>query len=141
MSKIDQLVNRFLAWPVPADVHPDGTPGKPGRTGTNLLTASQAKQMLEHVLGDAGAEEKVKPAQNIFAHTEPTPEGGYPAFLSINRDSKGIHTIMVRSRGYGGLQLATIEVSEAVLAKLAVALLDPRKRLGYGGHVGRQANE
>lgn len=53
MTKIDELVNRFLTWPVPADVYPDGTPGKPGRIGTNLLTAAQAKQMLEHVLGDA----------------------------------------------------------------------------------------
>ena len=78
--------------------------------------------------------------QTSFAHTEPTPEGGYPAFLSINRDNKGIHTITVRSRGYGGLQLATIEVSGAVLAKLAVALLDPRTRLGYGGYVGLQDN-
>lgn len=78
----------------------------------------------------------------IFAYTEPTPDedGGYPAFVSINRDNKGIHTIMVRTRGYGGLQLATIEVSEAVLAKLAVALMDPRKRLGYGGYVGLQDN-
>lgn len=52
MTTIDQLVNRFLTWPVPADVYPDGTPGQPGRTGTNLLTAEQAKQMLAHVLGD-----------------------------------------------------------------------------------------
>lgn len=52
MVNIDDLVNRFLTWPVPADVHPDGTPGQPGRTGTNLLTAEQAKQMLVHVLGD-----------------------------------------------------------------------------------------
>lgn len=44
------MVDRFLTWPVPADVHPDGTPGKPGRTGTNLLTAQQARIMLEHVL-------------------------------------------------------------------------------------------
>lgn len=78
--------------------------------------------------------------QNIFAHTEPTPEGGYPAFLSINRDNKGIHTITVRSRGNGGRDTATIEVFEAVLAKLAVTLMDPRKRLGYGGYVGLQDN-
>lgn len=51
-TKIDDLVNRFLTWPVPADVWPDGTPGQPGRTGTNLMTADQAKQMLTHVLGD-----------------------------------------------------------------------------------------
>ena len=47
----DVLVNRFLTWPVPADVYPDGTPGQPGRTGTNLLTAQQAATMLRHVLG------------------------------------------------------------------------------------------
>lgn len=51
-NKIDELVSRFLTWPVPADVWPDGTPGQPGRTGTNLMTAEQAKQMLTHVLGD-----------------------------------------------------------------------------------------
>lgn len=48
---LDQLVHRFLTWPVPAEVYPDGTPGKPGRTGTNLLTAEQAGQMLDYVLG------------------------------------------------------------------------------------------
>lgn len=55
-TKIDDLVTRFLTWPVPADVYPDGTPGQPGRTGTNLLTAQQAKDMLTHVLGDVLAE-------------------------------------------------------------------------------------
>ena len=44
------LVHRFLTWPVPADVYPDGEPGKPGRTGTNLLTYDQARQMLVYVL-------------------------------------------------------------------------------------------
>ena len=46
-----ELVDRFLTWPVPADVYPDGTPGQPGRTGTNLLSAPQAAAMLRHVLG------------------------------------------------------------------------------------------
>ena len=45
------LVSRFLTWPVPAEVHPDGTPGQPGRTGTNLLSAPHAEAMLRHVLG------------------------------------------------------------------------------------------
>ena len=45
------LVSRFLTWPVPANVYPDGAPGKPGRTGTNLMTAEQCEQMLRHVLG------------------------------------------------------------------------------------------
>ncbi len=44
------MVNRFLAWPVPASVHPDGTPGQPGRSGTNLLSAPEARAMLEHVV-------------------------------------------------------------------------------------------
>lgn len=43
-------VNRFLTWPVPADVYPDGKPGVPGRTGTNLLTATQARDMLDYVI-------------------------------------------------------------------------------------------
>lgn len=55
MKAIDVLVSRFLVWPVPAEVHPDGTPGQPGRTGTNLLTAEQARMMLEHVLGSVEA--------------------------------------------------------------------------------------
>jgi hypothetical protein len=48
----DEMVNRFLTWPVPADVYPDGIAGQPGRTGTNLLTAVQAREMLGHVLFD-----------------------------------------------------------------------------------------
>lgn len=51
MKISNDMVSRFLTWPVPADVYPDGEPGKPGRTGTNLLTAEQARAMLEHVLG------------------------------------------------------------------------------------------
>ena len=50
-ADMDALVARFLTWPVPAEVYPDGTPGQPGRTGTNLLSAPQAKAMLQHVLG------------------------------------------------------------------------------------------
>ena len=44
------MVSRFLTWPVPAHVHPDGAPGQPGRTGTNLLDAPTAQEMLQHVL-------------------------------------------------------------------------------------------
>jgi hypothetical protein len=45
-----EQVSRFLTWPVPAHVHPDGAPGQPGRTGTNLLDAPTAQEMLTHVL-------------------------------------------------------------------------------------------
>jgi hypothetical protein len=51
MNVTNEMVDRFLTWPVPAEVYPDGTPGQPGRSGTNLLNAIQAKAMLEHVLG------------------------------------------------------------------------------------------
>ena len=70
---------------------------------------------------------------NIFAYTEPTPVDGFPAYLSINRDNKGCLFITVRSRGKEGRETALIEVTDAVLARLAVVLLDPRKRLGHGG--------
>ncbi|WP_429060911.1 Gp49 family protein [Aeromonas hydrophila] len=44
------MVDRFLTWPVPASVYPDGAPGKEGRTGTNLLSCIEARQMLDHVV-------------------------------------------------------------------------------------------
>lgn len=50
---IEHLVNRFLSWPLPESVNCDmcaSMPGKKWRTGTNLLTAMEAKVMLEHVL-------------------------------------------------------------------------------------------
>lgn len=50
MRITDEMVSRFLTWPVPAEVYPDGTPGQPGRTGTNLMNFPQARAMLEHVL-------------------------------------------------------------------------------------------
>lgn len=65
MTTIDELVNRFLAWKLPADFGPDGgvsfsaayPPDSPHwPSGTNLLTAAQAKAMLTHVLGDVLAE-------------------------------------------------------------------------------------
>jgi hypothetical protein len=48
----DEMIGRFLQWPVPASVYPDGTPGVPGRTGTNLMGAAEARQMLESVLSN-----------------------------------------------------------------------------------------
>jgi len=59
---------------------------------------------------------------NIFAHTEPTPPEGYPAYVSINRDATGKHTITVRSRGNGGRDIATIEVTPEMLEALSIAV-------------------
>ena len=69
MSKkayIERMVNRFLAWKLPNDFNPDGGisfkaeynegtahPGKHEPTGTNLLTATQAKAMVEHMVAGA----------------------------------------------------------------------------------------
>lgn len=58
----DEQVSRFLTWRLPRDFAPDGgvqfTPPRPDQdpavhwpSGTNLLTAPQAKAMLQHVLG------------------------------------------------------------------------------------------
>lgn len=82
MKVTDDMVNRFLSWKLPEDFHPDAgisfnpefnvewnaKHGKPPQRhepiGTNLLTATQAKAMLEHVL--APVSESV---QTIAPHT------------------------------------------------------------------------
>ena len=63
----DEMVNAFLTWPLPKDFSPDcGVYFKPKveatwitpewPSGTNLLTASQAREMLAHVLDAARGE-------------------------------------------------------------------------------------
>jgi hypothetical protein len=51
---MDELVNRFLAWKLPqtvcADLCATDNQCRYSRFGTNLLTATEARQMLEHVL-------------------------------------------------------------------------------------------
>ena len=63
----DEMVSRFLSWRLPDDFAPDcgisfkryhyfeasADPHEFKPTGTNLLHASQARAMLEHVLGTA----------------------------------------------------------------------------------------
>lgn len=49
---IDKLVDRFLAWPLPDSVCSDpcaSKSGYPHRSGTNLLTADEARQMFKHL--------------------------------------------------------------------------------------------
>lgn len=53
MKSTSGMVDRFLTWRLPLDVCPDGAPGDPLRTGTNLLTARQAEQMLQYVMDGA----------------------------------------------------------------------------------------
>lgn len=58
---IDAMVNRFLGWPLPNNFSPDGGVyfeqfyngglAKREPTGTNLFTATQAKEMIQFLLG------------------------------------------------------------------------------------------
>jgi hypothetical protein len=65
MIDIDKLVNRFLSWKLPSTVSADLISTVPTpenielRSGTNLLTADEARQMFEYVL----AEELPHPGQ------------------------------------------------------------------------------
>jgi len=79
MQVTDEMVNRFLSWPLPPDFHPDAgisfnpefniewnaKHGKPPQRhepiGTNLLTAEQARAMLEFVL----ATDRRQPAEGV----------------------------------------------------------------------------
>jgi hypothetical protein len=48
------LVDKFLSWPLPASVCSDlcvTMQDYPHRSGTNLLTATEAELMLEYVVG------------------------------------------------------------------------------------------
>lgn len=50
---IDKLVDAFVAWPLPESVCSDPCAtmkGYPNRSGTNLLTAVEARQMFEYLL-------------------------------------------------------------------------------------------
>lgn len=58
----------------------------------------------------------------IFAWTEPTPPEGFPAYLNISQGEHGRHTVTVRSRGNGGRDVATVEVTSEVLDALLKAL-------------------
>lgn len=55
MRVTDEMVSRFLRWPLPKSVNADLCATDPSykfpRSGTNLLNADEARQMLEYVLG------------------------------------------------------------------------------------------
>lgn len=68
MKVTDEMVTRFLSWPLPDNVQPDGVyPAGDYRKkwghalmGTNLLDATAAKAMLEHVLAAPPAPDSAK---------------------------------------------------------------------------------
>lgn len=53
-KQIEEMVNRFLNWELPKDFDPDAgisfCPNGPWPIGTNLLTAEQAREMIEYLL-------------------------------------------------------------------------------------------
>lgn len=57
-KELDWLVSRFLCWPLPASVRSDLCVSEPNykhpRTGTNLLTAIEARQMFRAILTPDG---------------------------------------------------------------------------------------
>lgn len=57
MKVTEEMVDRFLSWELPVTLCADECVSNPTysfpRYGTNLLTAAEARQMLEHVLGAA----------------------------------------------------------------------------------------
>lgn len=65
-TMIDTMVDRFLGWRLPEDFGPDGyitfdrEKAKQNSNfwpvGTNLLTATQARAMIEHMLACAGGD-------------------------------------------------------------------------------------
>lgn len=58
MKATNEMVDRFLSWKLPEDFCPDcyiafnkDAASNQWPIGTNLFTATQAREMLEHVLG------------------------------------------------------------------------------------------
>ena len=52
---VKALVDKFLAWPLPESVCSDlcaTKQGVPHRIGTNLLSAAEAKQMIDFLLDE-----------------------------------------------------------------------------------------
>jgi hypothetical protein len=81
---VRRLVDRFLTWPLPESVcaDPCATTQGPNRIGTMLLTATEAEQMITHLLEptiskDASTEEEGESyTQGFFdgvAHAEKSP--------------------------------------------------------------------
>ena len=74
---VEELVDRFLAWPLPKSVSSDpcaSIPDYPNRTGTNLLTAGEARQLIEYLFATPQTEpdpwQDLRDAGGIFPETD-----------------------------------------------------------------------
>jgi hypothetical protein len=92
-DQITHMVNRFLAWKLPQDFNPDGGitfkrefnentahPMKHEPSGTNLLAATQAREMIRHMLEEIEAE---TPEDQLYRVSVATGEGitGWDAYV------------------------------------------------------------
>jgi hypothetical protein len=74
VNTTDELVARFLSWPLPDSVCADlcatqqQSPSSPPRVGTNLLTADEARQMLRHVLGGETSSRADRTDQDVILY-------------------------------------------------------------------------
>jgi len=57
----------------------------------------------------------------IYAHTDVTPQGGYPAFINVSGEAEKC-TVIVRSEGNGGKDITSIVLSKDQLAELATKI-------------------
>jgi hypothetical protein len=71
-AKMNALVDRFLQWPLPKSVRPEPGPFGPHDTGTCLLTADEAEQMLRYVLDVPAAEPRPAVERPAWAPADAT---------------------------------------------------------------------
>jgi hypothetical protein len=90
-AAMDTMVDRFLRWSLPDSVRPAGVTGYGGfrRSGADLLTATEARQMLEHVLA------------GTVVPSEPWPFAGPRSPLSQRRRHERLPCNRQRVRGAG----------------------------------------
>lgn len=82
---INQMVSRLLGWRLPADFAPDAgitfkpqaNPDSPAQyqytrepTGTNLFTATQAREMFEHCIGDLDPMRRIAELEAQVSHLQ-----------------------------------------------------------------------
>jgi S-formylglutathione hydrolase FrmB len=103
-ATLDATVDRFLAWPLPDSVYPDAgkfdAVNNRWRSGTNLLSATEARAMLEHVLAAlTGAQPApAAPSDGKWVPLEPTEAMSVEGFSS---DAWGaLRTAVSRKKGW-----------------------------------------
>jgi len=106
MNTTDEMVSRFLGWRLPDDFSPDcgitfKPPGHPNGwpVGTNLLTAPQAREMLEYVLQATDTTQLAEP------------ERGHPDDAAVDAFAAAMKAKLAKKRaeGRGGWETCSAE--------------------------------